>query len=138
MLPGWVSNLDEYLHWLNKEIVRHGAWLEAGDILDVIEYPDDFGELLAIDIPRQMMRFADGSRLEFDLTVNARLEVEEYHYTFIDRHGTVPWRFDKHEGPHDECHMHFGGGDNAPAYPYSEVLFHEILARVSDSIGKDD
>jgi hypothetical protein len=138
--PGWVRDLDDYLNWLNRVIGDFGAWLDTKILLarDALAIDDT---LLAVEVERQTVHFADGSRLELDLTVSASLDLDEYHFIYRAPDGRILWRIDKHPGHEDTCgglcHIHLGGR-GARAYAYAEVELDGILHLVSDSMSQED
>lgn len=140
MPPGWIEDLDDYLVWLNRLIGDSGAWLDTG-ILVARDLQALDGTLLAIEVERQPVHFADGSRLEFDLTVSATFELDEYHYIFRALDGRILWRIDKHPGHEDTCgglsHIHFGG-KGARAHWHAEMELDEILDIVADGMAQED
>jgi hypothetical protein len=116
VIPGHLRDLEDYWYWLESLLDRSGGYLQEGFlIVEPISMGDD-GEppWLTLDVPRQTLRFHDGSFLSFQLVVDVHLGSVEYSYHYARSVGELVWRHDKHPGHEAEhggpTHRHLGDG----------------------------
>ena len=132
MIPGRLRDLEDYWIWLEELLESSGGHLENDDILVV--QPTSFdGERpwLSLFVPRQRLRFYDGSYLSFQLVVGHDLELLEYRFHYARPDGTLVWRQDKHPGHEREdgamTHMHTADGKRVRD---EETNLDEVLQRI--------
>jgi len=138
VLPGYVSSLEDFWLWLEREIDGSGGWLSDTALrvrpitarLD--EPPENWAGLV---IERHRLHFHDGTFLDFHLVVDNDLVPVEYGYHYQGSVKSLIWRKDKHPG-HDELpgpeHIHQNTADPDEAEDYSEVDLAEVLDEVRE------
>jgi hypothetical protein len=132
VIPGRLRDLEDYWIWLEQLLESSGGHLENDDILVVQPTSFDGGPpWLSLLVPRQRLRFYDGSYLSFLMVVGADLELLEYRFHYARPDGTIVWRRDKHSGHEAEdggmTHIHTADGKRLPDV---ETNLDEVLRQI--------
>jgi Family of unknown function (DUF6516) len=136
MPPYHVQNPHDYGLWLDQLIGRSPGYLDPGlyPVVDVLVHV--LGDVLGAGVPRQRLRFHDGTSLYFEIVVDADLEPVKYSFHFQRDDGTLIWRKDWHIGHEDDvgglAHIHDEPQDPDAAKPFHLVEFDEVLEQVAD------
>lgn len=89
----------------------------VGDVLRPVERVDDYGQLVAVELPQHRIDFWDGTSLDFHQWISPEGEVEEYGYNLRWQDDRAPiagvgiCRVDKHTGHERDVgltHVHIG------------------------------
>ncbi len=136
MPPGYISTLEHYWVWLEKEIVSAGAQVvgQWGDLLVVEPIPAIDDEWTGLAVPFQRLVLG-AVQLDFRFTIDAAFQPLTYTYQLWDTGHQFLWRKDKGPG-HDElgpAHIHRGYPEAAPV-PFPEVELDEILEEIHDYV----
>jgi hypothetical protein len=135
---GPFQSLEDYWLWLDQQIAISSGYLEDSPALEVqplVHATDQ--SWVGFEIPRQRLRFHDGTFLELRLRViedvTSGIAIAEYHLHYQHRDGTLIWRKDKHAGHEDEHgqleHIHRLPSEDDPE-PYDEVDLREAIEEI--------
>jgi hypothetical protein len=133
-VPGWVRTLEDYWLWLERLIDQSGGYLE-NDVLHVrpIGLSDESSQWTGLEVPKQRVRFHDGTFLDATLVIDQDFVPAEYNFHFARDDGVLIWRKDKHEG-HDKQHgrlehLHLESEEKDPE-AFREVDLAEVLDEI--------
>lgn len=134
MPPRHISNLFEYVDWIEHFEAEYAFTFENGVGLQVEFYPDpDSGEELEIlRAPRQRIAFWDGTELDFFFDVDPNLECTRYryHYFRAEPHGLI-FRIELGPVPGHGFVPHIHLADDPEAkLPFPSTEFPDVLSHV--------
>jgi hypothetical protein len=95
------------------------------------------GELISMRLPRQQIRFWDGSVLELSAVFDGDLVAQDYRYCLRDRYGGEVWRIEKHRGHEDGTgrldHIHVTQADGSVEIEVLDpVELSDVVTRVAE------
>lgn len=149
MIPPWVTNLEQYVLWIDSVVDFAGSLggeLQEPDHLPISEDPilgqaAGVGDVYEIFVGPARIVFPSGAFLEFDAKVQhldyfdeRPDEVSEAGYSYhVATPGKFRWRYDRHDDHHQlgtEYHVHRGhgpAGERVTVHPSGEVALDDVI-----------